>query len=97
MPHRTHIREKASNDPRKQIPEFPSYKNFSEIFQLSGPLDLCADIASLQEVVAAPGFYAQDKDVVQQTLRELGDAETLLERCIERWGELETLRESFPA
>jgi len=32
---------------------------------------------------------------VQQKLRELGDVEKLLEQRIERWGELEMLRDSF--
>jgi hypothetical protein len=37
----------------------------------------------------------QEAELVQQRLRELGDAEKLLEQRIERWGELETLQESF--
>ena len=88
----------ATERRRNRTPTKLSYKDQRELDALPAEIEtLEADIASLQEVVAAPGFYAQDKDVVQQTLRELGDAETLLERCIERWGELETLRESFPA
>ncbi|MCG8370406.1 MAG: ATP-binding cassette domain-containing protein, partial [Proteobacteria bacterium] len=92
-------RKRAATERRRnRTPTKLSYKDQRELDALPAEIEtLEADIASLQEVVAAPGFYAQDKDVVQQTLRELGDAETLLERCIERWGELETLRESFPA
>ena len=46
-------------------------------------------------MVAGPDFYAQDSETVQAKLRELADAETLLEQRIERWGELESLAQSF--
>ena len=49
----------------------------------------------MQERVAAPDFYTRDTEQVQQKLRELSAAEDELERRIERWGELETLKESF--
>ena len=54
-----------------------------------------AEIAAMQERVAAPDFYTRDTEQVQQKLRELSAAEDELERRIERWGELETLKESF--
>ena len=46
-------------------------------------------------MIAEPDFYAQEAELVQQKLRELSDAEELLEQRIERWSELETLQESF--
>ena len=54
-----------------------------------------AEIANLQRTIAVPGFYEQDTAMVQQTLRDLGDRESLLERRIDRWGELESLQESL--
>ncbi|MGA8205528.1 MAG: ATP-binding cassette domain-containing protein [Woeseiaceae bacterium] len=54
-----------------------------------------AQIAELQRRVSEPGFYAQDRDDVQATLTQLADNEALLEARIERWSELEQLRESF--
>jgi ATP-binding cassette subfamily F protein uup len=54
-----------------------------------------AQIAELQRRVSEPGFYAQDRDDVQATLTQLADSEALLEARIERWSELEQLRESF--
>ena len=46
-------------------------------------------------MIAAPDFYAQDNDCVQQALQELSDAEARLEERVERWGELESLQESL--
>ena len=40
-------------------------------------------------------LYTQDAALVQEKLQELSTAESLLEQRIERWGELETLHESF--
>jgi ABC transport system ATP-binding/permease protein len=54
-----------------------------------------ARIAELQNEVSEPAFYAQDCDEVQATLKQLADSEALLEARIERWSELELLRESF--
>ena len=49
----------------------------------------------MQQTVADPGFYAQEQAIVQETLKELADAETLLDERIERWSELEALQDSL--
>jgi ATP-binding cassette subfamily F protein uup len=73
-----------------------SYKNQRELDSLPVEIEqLEQEIGALQELIAAPDFYSQEAELVQQKLRDLGDAEKLLEQRIERWGELETLRESF--
>ncbi len=81
---------------RQRQPTKLSYKHQRELDQLPAEIEgLEMSIAELQKTVSAAGFYAQDNDRVQQTLRELADAETLLEHRVERWGELESLRQSF--
>jgi ATP-binding cassette subfamily F protein uup len=73
-----------------------SYKDQRELDGLPAEIEqLEADIAALQETIAAPDFYTQDAALVQEKLQELTTAESLLEQRIERWGELETLQESF--
>lgn len=73
-----------------------SYKEQRELNQLAGEIEsLEANIVTLQKNIAAPGFYKQDDELVQCTLQELGKAELSLEQRIERWGELESLRESL--
>ena len=73
-----------------------SYKNQRELDQLPAAIEQVeADITTLQATIASPDFYTQDAGLVQQKLHELKLAEELLEQRIERWGELETLQESF--
>ncbi len=73
-----------------------SYKDQRELDQLPAEIEqLEADIASLQAAIAAPDFYTQKAERVQQKLQELTSTEELLEQRIERWSELETLQESF--
>jgi ATP-binding cassette subfamily F protein uup len=73
-----------------------SYKDQRELDGLPAEIEAIeTDIAALQEDIAAPDFYAQEAEVVQRKLLELSETETLLEQRIERWGELETLQESF--
>ncbi len=89
-------KQQAADRRRQRQPTKLSYKHQRELDQLPVEIDgLEASIAELQETVSATGFYAQDKDHVQQTLRELADAEELLEQRVERWGELESLKLSF--
>jgi ABC transport system ATP-binding/permease protein len=73
-----------------------SYKDQRELDRLPAEIEMLEDrIAELQEVIAAPDFYAQAAELVQKKLHELNEAEALLVQQIERWGELETLQESF--
>jgi ATP-binding cassette subfamily F protein uup len=71
-----------------------SYKDQRELDALPDGIEkLERHIAELQQEISAPQFYEQDTDVVQQRLAELGEAEAKLEQAIERWGELEALKE----
>ena len=73
-----------------------SYKDQRELDSLPAEIgQIEAAIATLQAAIAAPDFYAQDAELVQQELHKLSESEKLLEQRIERWGELETLQESF--
>ncbi len=89
-------KQQAAERRRQQQPTKLSYKHQRELDQLPAEIDgLEVSIAELQKTVSAAGFYVQDNDRVQQTLRELADAEELLEQRVERWGELESLKLSF--
>jgi ATP-binding cassette subfamily F protein uup len=73
-----------------------SYKDQRELDSLPAEIaQIEAAIAALQAAIAAPDFYAQDAELVQHELHTLSETEKLLEQRIERWGELETLQESF--
>jgi ATP-binding cassette subfamily F protein uup len=90
-------RKKAHAERRKQQqPTKLSYKDQRELDQLPGEIETIeASIAELQQLVSAPDFYAQHQDAIQEKLRDLAETEALLEQRIERWSELETLRNSF--
>ena len=73
-----------------------SYKHQRELDGLPDEIDaLEARVTELQTRVAAPGFYEQDAGDVQAGLTELADAEAELEARVDRWGELEALRDSY--
>jgi ATP-binding cassette subfamily F protein uup len=73
-----------------------SYKDQRELDHLPAEIEtLETTIAALQASVSAPDFYAREQDVVQSKLQELAGAENQLESCVERWGELESLSESY--
>ena len=73
-----------------------SYKDQRELDLLPAEIQRVeAHISDLQKIVAAPDFYAQDKDLVQQTLRELSETESRLEQHVDRWGELESMKASL--
>jgi ATP-binding cassette subfamily F protein uup len=86
----------AAERRKNRKPNKLSYKDQRELDSLPAEIErLEAEIETLQQLVAAPEFYAGDGELVQQKLRELSTAEAHLEQRIERWGELEILRESF--
>jgi len=96
-PH-AHLEKQARERERRQRrrPTKLSYKDQRELDRLPAEIEeLETRVEALQARVAAPDYYSQDTDAVQAGLRELGDAEALLESRIERWGELESLRESL--
>ena len=81
---------------RQRRPTKLSYKDQRELDLLPAELeDLEASIKDLQQQVSDPEFYTQDHELVQARLRELADAEALLEQRIERWSELESLQASL--
>jgi ATP-binding cassette subfamily F protein uup len=72
-----------------------SYKDQRELDQLPAQIEaLESKVAEFQATTATPEFYAQDHDAVQEVLKDLRDAEALLERRIDRWGELESSQTS---
>ncbi len=84
--------ERRKNKSRTKL----SYNDQRELDGLPAEIDaLEAGVTALQAKVAEAEFYAQDNDVVQLTLKELSDAEAALEMRVQRWGDLETRRESL--
>lgn len=72
-----------------------SYMHQRELDQLPAEIaSIESSIAELQQIIAAPDFYTQDREVVQQKLRELNETEALLEKRVDRWGELETMKDA---
>lgn len=73
-----------------------SYKDQRELDRLPEEIEVIEKhISELQTLIAAPEFYAQDKATVQGKLAELEEAESHLEQRVERWGELESMKESL--
>ncbi|MDJ0910693.1 MAG: ATP-binding cassette domain-containing protein [Woeseiaceae bacterium] len=87
---------KHGDDRQRSKPKKLSYKDQRELDLLPDEIaELETKLESLQATVAAPEFYKQERDDVQATLDELSEAESLLEQRIERWSELETLRDEL--
>ncbi len=75
-----------------------SYKDQRELDALPAEIEaLEAELAELQARVSAADFYKEDADTVQSGLRELEKAEAFLEARVERWAELEALRDALEA
>ena len=73
-----------------------SYKDQRELDQLPAEIESIENsIAELQLIVSRPDFYSQDHESVQDKLKELADTEAQLEKCVERWSELEIMQDSF--
>ncbi|NNL62737.1 MAG: ABC transporter ATP-binding protein, partial [Woeseiaceae bacterium] len=90
-------RRRAAAERRKsRKPTKLSYKDQRELDALPAEIEqIETDIETMQQEIAAPGFYEREAELVQQKVDELGETESLLERRIERWSELEMRRESF--
>ncbi len=90
-------RKAKAEERRRQKPARKlSYKDQRELDRLPAEIeDLEQSLARIQELVSAPDFYSQDPENVQSGLAELKATEALLEQRVERWGELESLRESL--
>ena len=86
--------ERRKNKSRTKL----SYNEQRELERLPGEIEAIElRIAQLQSAVASPSFYTQDDEAVQNTLRNLSDAELSLEQHVDRWGDLETLQTSLKA
>ena len=73
-----------------------SYKEQRELDGLPGEIEVLESrISDLQETIGQPEFYANDKEVVHLALSELKESEALLEQVIDRWGALESKRDSM--
>jgi ATP-binding cassette subfamily F protein uup len=73
-----------------------SYKDQRELDELPGNIEqLEARVAELQSRVSAPEFYTGDHTETKSVLDELGRAQADLEQRINRWAELEELREEL--
>jgi ATP-binding cassette subfamily F protein uup len=96
-PYEEEEKKRAAEERRKnRKPTKLSYKDQRELDELPEEIErIEAAIIALQAAIAAPDFYAQETELVQSKLQELGKTERRLEERIERWSELETLRESF--
>jgi len=89
-------RLRAAARKQQKKPNKLSYNDQRELDQLPAEIEsLESTIATLQQTIAAPDFYASEQNVVQEALRELAGAEADLEGRVERWGELESLRGSY--
>ena len=96
-PYEEEEKKRAAEERRRnRKPTKLSYKDQRELDELPAEIEAIeAAIAALQAAIAAPDFYAQETGLVQSKLQELGETEKQLEERMDRWSELETLRESF--
>ena len=84
--------ERKQQKPQKKL----SYKHQRELDLLPAEIEtLETSIERLQQTIAAPDFYESEQNVVQAAIQDLAGAEADLEGRVERWGELESLRESY--
>ena len=71
-----------------------SYKQQRELDRLPFEIeDLETRVAEMEKRISAAGFYSQDHEQVQAALAELKASKDTLEKAVERWSELEELRE----
>ena len=89
-------RRRAAERKQRKKPNKLSYKDQRELDLLPAEIaSLEATIADLQQTIAAPDFYESEQNVVQAAIQDLAGAESDLEGRVERWGELESLRDSY--
>ncbi len=89
-------RREANSRRKNKASKKLSYNDQRELDRL--PLEIESaesSITALQAEITEPDFYAQDDELVQQRLQQLKDLETSLEALVQRWGELETQRDSL--
>jgi len=90
---------RAGNDAAastRRKPNKLSYNQQRELQELPGRIETIErSVKALQERIAMPDFYAQAHDAVQAVLGDLEAANAQLDTAVERWSELEELREAF--
>lgn len=75
-----------------------SYKEQRELDSLPETIaDLESQIEQLQNKMAQPDFYQQDKSEITKANEQMSDIESKLESAFERWEELEEKREALQA
>jgi ATP-binding cassette subfamily F protein uup len=88
---RAHLERKRARKSTKL-----GYKDQRELDALPAEIEAIEEsIATMQETVAAHDFFSQDAETVQKTLRDLAEAEALLEQRFDRWNELEARQAGF--
>ncbi|AKE52810.1 ATP-binding cassette ATPase Uup [Kangiella geojedonensis] len=100
-PQKTSSNDKAHKDqsakvkPRQKSAKL-SYKDQRELDKLPSDIaDVEKKIEAVQADMASPEFYQQDKDTIAEVNAELENLEQKLERCFERWEELEAKKETL--
>ena len=89
-------KQREAERKRRKTPKKLSYLDQRELDGLPAEIEaLEAEVAALQHMVSQTDFYTQPDGQVQLRLRELSQAESLLESRVERWAELESLQESL--
>ena len=82
----------ASSTPRRKTKL--SYREQRELDQLPGAIEsLEAAIGALETKISAPDFYSRPHEEINGVLQQLADAQSGLDRSLERWTELEELQE----
>ena len=75
-----------------------SYLEQRELDSLPDKIEgLEGDVRRLEEIVSAPAFYGSDEGDIKRTLEELKISKNTLEQTLERWMELEELRQDLEA
>ena len=86
---KTNPRTPAAVRPKKL-----SYKLMRELESLPGKIDeLEQAVARLETRIAGPDFYQQPRDQTRAVLDALAENRAALEQAVERWAELEALRQ----
>ncbi len=89
-------RQRAAERRRNKKATKLTYKDQRELDSLPAEIEtLEGTIASLQKIISAHDFYTREQNSVQATVQALADAEAQLETSVERWGALESLKESY--
>ena len=90
------MRESGNRQNERRSPTKLSYREQRELQDLPGRIDkLEQELTLLESTIATPGFYSRANDEVQETLRLLGEKQSLIDIAIERWSELEDKQQQF--